>query len=269
MCLRAKDGVKRRLSVGAVLLLDKSDCCQNCFPKFVLILAVSSIDLDSLRIVCHQLEQSSPVPIYSSPPQKPASCVFLPLPQTLTVLQYIRIHELFTGQQDEHLREFERKFNVRLNIVDELSSKHLRETLNQLKTEITDANNDYGLWVIITLKEAKEDGDNKIATIKQALKNKWEIIQVDFNQQRTRHVSSKVVEYAQVLPLSTQITSDTRWRPKRRGRLEKIHRKMKECAEQVEVAPQARVPSLPLPKVAQKSSRVNQRQKTMTFAMLE
>ena len=172
------------------------------------------------------------------PPEKPQHYLIVDYPLTLTPRQRLYKFGRFIGRKGEHIRPLETKFNVRINILNEKSSKPFRQSMN--KSSVKDATkNRNNLCLLITMND--KNGD--IHQIKQTLENTWKQIDVT-----TRKTSSRIRSAASLVTEVTDLSldGDTRWTPVRKSK-----NKRKEKLNQIkppEVPPQPSIPPISMPK---------------------
>ncbi len=238
-------------------------CCSCCGP-FV---------LDCLRAVCRQINDPSSTEKCDHS-KSPVHFVVLSLPPQLTYSQKTMKMGRFIGCRCVNLYCLEHHFNARLYLVNCRSSKHLRNIVDQLKNG-NEGSEDNKLWVITTMNDENSE-ENISEEIEQAIKRTWDDASVQITVRSRCHSSKRIRfhyikphRYRQVLPVSTPIIQDTRWKSKNRSWLLAFRQKQKHFVKQLQVTSQVRAPLRLELKVERKSSRINRWQKNLVLAMLE
>jgi hypothetical protein len=176
-----------------------------------------------------------------SPPIKPIHYLILEFSPMLTHVQRVYKAGRFIGRNGQHLRLIERTLNVRLNILNNKSTKDFRQIVNKLQTQNNETHiND--LWLLITLKNENDD----LEKVKQSLENAWKKIDVTTKKKRSKSV--KIRSSVSIMSPSTSVSGDTRWKPKKQKAKDKYKSKLIQYDEQEEVPPQPIVPPISMPK---------------------
>jgi hypothetical protein len=151
----------------------------------------------------------------------------------------------FVGRGGRHLKLLERTLNININIFNEKSSKHLRDIIDPLKIPYGENQKNF-LWVLFTMKN-----NNSIEEIKQSLQDEWKNIDVLKKQGQ----SGKIRSHASLIQKSTDISGDTRWKPKKQRQKDKHQRKQKESLEENDVPPQPLAKPISMPKQITRSRK--------------
>ncbi len=175
-----------------------------------------------------------------SPPIKPIHYLILEFSPMFTPLQRVYKAGRFIGRNGQHLRLLERTLNVRINILNNKSTKDFRQMVNKLQIQ-NNENHINDLWVLITLKNENDD----LEKVKQSLENTWK--QIDVTTKK-RSKSVKIRSSVSIMPPSTSVSGDTRWKPKKQKAKDKYKIKLNQYDEQEEVPPQPLVPPISMPK---------------------
>lgn len=218
----------------------------------------TSIDLDSLRAMCREIQ----TPPSQRIPPKPFHFIFLPFVPTSTVEQRNIRCALFVGRKGRQIRSDETRLNVRLNIINDSSMECFQNKLKEWKSAMKNgSHSDDGLWIMISMKSTKrisydpargralmrnwdQNSQSKVhqrrttivdiasfntlivnRTVDEVLKKRWDQTKSNVSESRSVIRPAKFSNERSMLPSSVEITCDTRWRPKRRQVISKIHRK--------------------------------------------
>ncbi len=197
-----------------------------------------------MRQLCQQIQSA-----VLSNPVKPIHYLVLEFLPTLTPIQRLYIAGRFVGRSGQHLQLIQRTLNVSINIVNIKSNKNFRQIVEKLKEQNKENYKD-GLWLLITMKNSEDD----IEKIKQSLENQWKKIDVI-----TKKKQSKKLRFPrQEILGSTNISKDTRWKPKKQKARDK--HKSKEIQSDIkEVQPQPFVRPISMPKQITTSQKIKRK----------
>lgn len=206
--------------------------------------------MNHLHKLCQEIQSLEKPITVKSKPVKPINYIILDFPSNLSPIQRIYKAGRFVGRRGQHLRLIEQTLQISLHIVNHKSKKHLRETVDKLKQENKEISSDV-LWILINM---KNDKDN-IEKIKQSLQGQWEKIDVTRRNMRTE----KIPASKKIIPSSTNISGDTRWKPKKQTLRDKQKIRQKQYEEQEEIQPQPFVRPISMPKEILKSQKTKQK----------
>ncbi|CAF1206745.1 unnamed protein product [Rotaria sordida] len=150
----------------------------------------------------------------------------------------------FVGRDGLHLRLPERTLNVRINIINNKSSKNLQQMVDKIKTKNKESHKD-GLWILIDMKKDNRNHENNLDKIKQLLQDEWKKINVLITKKKRTVINPS----SQTRILSkTNIFRDNRWKSKDHRRNKKYQQKQKESSVPEKVPSQSFVPPISMPK---------------------
>jgi len=110
----------------------------------------------------------------------------------------------FIGQHGKNIRKIEKNLNISLKIINSKSSKHDRTVLHKLP--------DYkpeGILSELAILIELKDENGSIETIKQAIQNEWDNIDVSLRSKSTSSIKG-TKNNSQPLP---EFETDSRWQP--------------------------------------------------------
>ncbi len=122
--------------------------------------------MNHLRELCQQIQSS-----LLSNPVKPIYYVLLEFPLTLNHVQRLYKVGRFFGRGGQCIRFLEHIFNVRINILNNKSSKEFRQIVDELQVQNKE-NHTNDLLLLITMKNNNNDMDY-IEKVKQTLQDEW------------------------------------------------------------------------------------------------
>ena len=172
---------------------------------FVIFKEESSIDFDYLIKLCQQLEQLQ-LQQNGSIVKKPKQFYHLSLPISGLFTSKQRLYKVgqFIGQHGKNIRKIEKNLNISLKIINSKSSKHDRTVLHKLP--------DYkpeGILSELAILIELKDENVSIETIKQAIQNEWDNIDVSLRSKSTSSIKG-TKNNSQPLP---EFETDSRWQP--------------------------------------------------------
>ncbi|CAF1221196.1 unnamed protein product [Rotaria sordida] len=210
-----------------------------------------SLTLDDLRKLCQDIKSTEEQLPSTSTSLKCSDYVILEFSSMLSPIQRMYQVGRFVGRGGVHLRLLERTLNVRINIINNKSSKNLQQMIDKIKTKNKESHKD-GLWILINMKKDNHNHENNLDKIKQLLQDEWKKIDVLITKKKRTVINPS----SQTRILSkTNIFRDNRWKPKNHRRNKKYQQKQKESIVPEEVLPQPFVPPISMPKEVVRSHK--------------
>ena len=210
-------------------------------------LGESSFSIDHLRELCEQLQLSSKSPVKIPPKKEITDYMILKIDPVLTHRQRIYKFGRFIGQKGRHIALLQKKLNVRIDILNDKSSKNFRQIINKFQTS-TKPNDMSSLSIIII----RKDKDQNIDQIKESIQQNWKQIDVTTRKKRSTTIRSA----ASLTDIS--LDGDTRWTAVKKSK-GKRKEKRNEMIEQEDIQPQPTFRPISMPKELPNRRKTNRK----------
>ncbi|CAF3534224.1 unnamed protein product [Rotaria sp. Silwood1] len=214
------------------------------------------LTFDDLRKLCQEMKLTENGIPSTADCSNNVHYVILEFSSILSQIQRMYQVGRFIGRGGSHLRLLESTLNVRINIINDKSSKNFRQMINKIQTKNEESRKD-GLWILIDMKNSNKNNDeNSLDKVKQSLQDEWKKI----NSMIIKKKQTVLNPSSETRILSkTNIFRDTRWKPKDHRRNKKYLQKQKESIVPEEISPQPFVRPISMPKEVVKSLKTKRK----------